>query len=85
MLLLAPAKSAAADSATTGAAALIKVAGTAVNQDGRSSGLTAPNGPSQSRLLSNCLRSAGMEPGRLGYIAVHGTGESVLLSLLGDD
>ena len=57
-------------------AALALVAGTAVNQDGRSSGLTAPNGPSQSRLVANALAAGDQDASLVGLIAVHGTGRA---------
>lgn len=50
------------------------VAGTAVNQDGRSSSLTAPNGPSQQTLIASCLRNSAAQPADVSYIAMHGTG-----------
>ena len=38
---------------------LAMLAGSALNQDGRSSSLTAPNGPSQSALVRGVLTSSG--------------------------
>lgn len=68
----------AASEIATHAAAVIRIAGSGVNQDGRSSGLTAPHGPSQSRLIATALQSAGMAASELGYVAVHGTGQMPL-------
>ncbi len=48
--------------------------GSAVNQDGRSSSLTAPNGISQQALISTTLQAAGLAPGSITCLAVHGTG-----------
>jgi acyl transferase domain-containing protein len=45
------------------APALAVLAGSAINQDGRSSSLTAPNGPSQAALVRGVLDRAG-GPGR---------------------
>ena len=56
----------------TSTAALALYAGTAVNQDGRSSGLTAPHGPSQQALVVAAMREAGAAV--LEYVAAHGTG-----------
>ena len=51
---------------------LALVAGSSVNQDGRSSSLTAPHGPSQQALISAAMLEAGISV--LGYVASHGTG-----------
>jgi acyl transferase domain-containing protein len=56
----------------TGALALL--AGSAVNQDGRSSGLTAPNGPAQQDVLRAALAAAGLGPGEVCGLQLHGTG-----------
>ncbi|XRA96306.1 AMP-binding enzyme [Pycnococcus provasolii] len=47
------------------------VAGSGVNQDGRSSALTAPNGPAQQRVLAASLRSV---LDRVMRVDLHGTG-----------
>lgn len=49
-------------------------AGSAYNQDGRSSGLTAPNGPAQSMLVRTALQVAGALPHHVGLVSMHGTG-----------
>ena len=49
-------------------------AGSACNQDGRSSGLTAPNGPAQAALVRVALADAGAGPVHVGLISLHGTG-----------
>jgi hypothetical protein len=53
---------------------LAALRGSAINQDGQSSSLTAPNGPSQSSLLTAAMQNGGLQPARLGLLAVHGTG-----------
>jgi 3-oxoacyl-(acyl-carrier-protein) synthase len=62
----------AVSGAQGGAVALL--AGSAVNQDGRSSGLTAPNGPAQQEVLRAALASAGLAPGDVSGLQLHGTG-----------
>ena len=48
--------------------------GAAVNQDGRSSSLTAPNGPAQQQVIRQALKAAGVEPGAIAALQMHGTG-----------
>ena len=55
-------------------AALALLAGTAVNQDGRSSSLTAPNGPAQQHVVRAALAAAGMQPASVAALQMHGTG-----------
>lgn len=50
------------------------IAGTAVNQGGRSSTLTAPNGPSQQEVIRNALLEAKTSPQSIGGLQLHGTG-----------
>ena len=66
MLLLPPAAA---------GAPLALVAGTAVNQDGRSSSLTAPNGPSQQEVVRAALGAARIDPAAVIGLQMHGTGE----------
>jgi acyl transferase domain-containing protein len=54
--------------------ALAIVAGSSVNQDGRSSSLTAPNGPAQQEVLRAALTDAGMTPAYMSGLSMHGTG-----------
>jgi len=71
VMLLLP----AADSAAAGnGGALALVAGTAVNQDGRSSSLTAPNGPSQQEVVRAALATSGQPPAAVAALQMHGTG-----------
>ena len=55
-------------------ASLALVAGTAVNQDGRSSSLTAPNGPSQQDVVRAALRVAALPAAAVAALQMHGTG-----------
>ena len=50
------------------------VAGSSVNQDGRSSTLTAPNGPSQQRVIASAVLSAGAAGSAVRALQMHGTG-----------
>jgi NADPH:quinone reductase-like Zn-dependent oxidoreductase/3-oxoacyl-(acyl-carrier-protein) synthase len=64
--------------APEGDLALVAVlAGAAVNQDGRSSSLTAPNGPAQQAVVLAALQSAGLSPGDVTSLSMHGTGTSL--------
>jgi hypothetical protein len=57
-----------------GSQACALLAGTAVNQDGRSSSLTAPNGPSQQLVIRAALADAGLQPHGVAALEMHGTG-----------
>lgn len=75
VLILLLAASAASDSCSGQLNALL-LCGTAVNQDGRSSSLTAPHGPSQQAVVVAAATVAGMAPGQLHAVEMHGTGET---------
>eukprot|EP00928_Gymnodinium_smaydae_P004000 TRINITY_DN11406_c0_g2_i2.p1 TRINITY_DN11406_c0_g2~~TRINITY_DN11406_c0_g2_i2.p1 ORF type:complete len:2568 (+),score=644.11 TRINITY_DN11406_c0_g2_i2:184-7887(+) len=53
---------------------LAEVAGSALNQDGRSANLTSPNGPSQEAVVLTALAEAGVLPQALDFLETHGTG-----------
>lgn len=54
---------------------VVLLAGTAVNQGGRSSTLTAPNGPSQQAVIRAALEEADLAPASITALSMHGTGE----------
>jgi acyl transferase domain-containing protein/acyl carrier protein len=62
------------DARRDGDRVLAVIAGSAINQDGRSSGLTVPNGPAQQALLQEALESAHLLPADVQYVEAHGTG-----------
>jgi len=53
------------------------VAGSSVNQDGKSNGFTAPNGEMQVSLVKTALEKAKVKPSDLDYFECHGTGTSL--------
>lgn len=59
------------------APAAILLAGSAVNQDARSSSLTAPHGPSQQHVLIAAAKSCGIAAGMLDGVEMHGTGTAL--------
>lgn len=69
-----------ADAAGEHGAAAFYLAGTCVNQDGRSSSLTAPNGPSQQGVIRGALQAAGFLPSHVTGLEMHGTGSSLFVS-----
>jgi len=56
---------------------IIKLKGTAVNQDGRSSSQTAPHGPSQQAVILTALSEAAVEPSTASVMETHGTGTAL--------
>lgn len=50
------------------------IAGSAINQDGKTNGLTAPNGLQQEKLLKMAYQAAHIEPEKISYVECHGTG-----------
>jgi hybrid polyketide synthase/nonribosomal peptide synthetase FtdB len=53
------------------------IAGTGVNQDGRTNGITVPNPDAQVSLIQRVCAEAGIEPGVLQYVEAHGTSTPV--------
>nr|WP_293093854.1 beta-ketoacyl synthase N-terminal-like domain-containing protein [Okeania sp. SIO2F4] len=66
-----------ADAIDAGDNILAVIDGSAVNQDGLSNGITAPNGPAQQAVIKQALAKANVEPHRISYVEVHGTGTSL--------
>ena len=56
---------------------LAVIRGSAIAHDGFSSGLTVPNGLAQQELIRTALANAKVEPDRISYVEVHGTGTSL--------
>ena len=50
------------------------IAGSGINQDGRTNGLTAPSGRAQERLEREVYARCGIDPASIGYVETHGTG-----------
>jgi len=53
------------------------LAGSQVNQDGRSASLTAPNGPAQERCANAAIKECGIKSSELDTTECHGTGTSL--------
>ncbi|MEU6994894.1 SDR family NAD(P)-dependent oxidoreductase [Streptomyces sp. NPDC046465] len=53
------------------------IAGSAVNNDGHTNGLTVPSAAAQQALLSRAYDRAGIDPGTVQYVELHGTGTAV--------
>jgi polyketide synthase-associated protein len=53
------------------------LAGSFINQDGRSASMTAPNGPSQREMTKNCMEVAKISPADLSVSETHGTGTAL--------
>ncbi|WP_328722934.1 SDR family NAD(P)-dependent oxidoreductase [Streptomyces sp. NBC_00247] len=53
------------------------IAGSSVNNDGRTDGLTVPSATAQQALLSRAYDRAGVDPGTVQYVELHGTGTAV--------
>lgn len=56
---------------------LAVIRGTAINHDGSSSGLTVPNGLAQEKVIESALAKANIDPQRVSYVEVHGTGTAL--------
>ncbi|MFD7061163.1 SDR family NAD(P)-dependent oxidoreductase [Streptomyces sp. NPDC059906] len=66
-----------ADALADGDRILAVVAGSAVNNDGRTDGLTLPSATAQRALLARAYHRAGVDPGTVQYVELHGTGTAV--------
>mmetsp|Transcript_109087 Transcript_109087/g.352132 ORF Transcript_109087/g.352132 Transcript_109087/m.352132 type:complete len:1251 (+) Transcript_109087:144-3896(+) len=53
------------------------LAGSSINQDGRSASMTAPNGPSQREMTRSCFDVARITPADLSVSECHGTGTAL--------
>ncbi|AEW95639.1 MULTISPECIES: type I polyketide synthase [Streptomycetaceae] len=53
------------------------IKGSAVNNDGATDGITTPGRQAQSAVLRAACRRAGVDPARLQYVELHGTGTAV--------
>ncbi|WP_204810122.1 type I polyketide synthase [Mycobacterium riyadhense] len=53
------------------------IAGSGVNQDGRTTGITVPNGSAQRDLARAVCAQADLAPHQIGYVEAHGTGTPV--------
>ncbi|WP_256451405.1 type I polyketide synthase [Amycolatopsis sp. CA-230715] len=51
--------------------------GSVLNNDGGGPGMTVPDGDAQEALLRQAYARAGVEPARVGYVELHGTGTRV--------
>ncbi|MGE5269162.1 MAG: SDR family NAD(P)-dependent oxidoreductase [Thiohalocapsa sp.] len=66
-----------ADAEADGDRILAVIAGTALNQDGRSAGITAPNQRAQEAVIRAALADAGLTPEAVDAIEAHGTGTAL--------
>lgn len=53
------------------------IAGTGLNQDGKTPGITMPNGAAQEALMKQVYRNAALDPNACGFVEAHGTGTRV--------
>jgi acyl transferase domain-containing protein/acyl carrier protein len=73
VVVLKPLSRAEADGDTVHAV----IRGTAVNQDGATFGLSSPNAAAQEEVIRAAHRRAGVEPGAITFVELHGTGTRV--------
>ncbi|KAI1499706.1 hypothetical protein F5X99DRAFT_430330 [Biscogniauxia marginata] len=53
------------------------IAGSGINQDGRTPGITMPCGTAQENLMRQVYNNAGINPAECGFVEAHGTGTRV--------
>lgn len=53
------------------------IAGSGVNQDGRTNGITMPSGEAQEELMRHVYSHYNLDPRETGFIEAHGTGTRV--------
>lgn len=53
------------------------IAGSMVNQDGKTRGITMPNSAAQEALIRSVYKDASIDPDEVGFIEAHGTGTRV--------
>lgn len=53
------------------------IAGSKVNQDGRTMGITKPNSAAQEALIRSVYKDARIDPSETGFVEAHGTGTRV--------
>ncbi|KAK4211896.1 polyketide synthase [Rhypophila decipiens] len=53
------------------------IAGTGLNQDGKTPGITMPNGKAQEDLMRQVYGNFGLDPNACGFVEAHGTGTRV--------
>lgn len=55
------------------------LAGTGINQDGRTKGITMPSGDAQVALMKQVYAKSGIDPKDTGFVEAHGTGTKGIL------
>ncbi|WP_251018449.1 polyketide synthase, partial [Streptomyces sp. ISL-11] len=65
------------DALADGDPVLSVIRGSAVNNDGGGEGLTVPRGAAQEDVLHSAYEQAGIDPGSVQYVELHGTGTKV--------